>query len=284
MFKGFNVSLDSLTSLSHSSTYKSHLAANKEQIQKSLKEFMLTDGSIDGEKLKQAWFPNIKGAHVFISHSHKDLELAEGLASWLYDRFQIHSFIDSHVWGYANDLLKELDNKYALFPSGSSYSYEVRNETTSHVHMMLSSALNEVIDSTECLLFLNTDNAINNIALSDEADDHRTASPWIMSELATSNIIEKKQNVIRARPITKAANESYSMEGVDAQERKQLVIQHKAPVEHLSKLTSSNLEFWGDISTENHKKYDALTVLYTIFGGERFDINIPAKKHLEMIK
>lgn len=284
MFKGFNVSLDSLVSLSHNSTYKSHLAAKKDQIQKSLKEFILNDGSIDGEKLKQEWFPTIKGTHVFISHSHKDLELAEGFASWLYERFQIHSFIDSHVWGYANDLLKDLDNKYALFPSGSSYSYEVRNETTSHVHMMLSNALNEVIDQTECLLFLNTDNAIKNIALSNEADDHRTASPWIMSELATSNIISKKQNVIRLRRITKAANESYSMESADVEKREQLIIQHKAPVEHLVKLTSSDLKTWADISNENHKQYDALTVLYTIFGGESFDINTPAQKNLEIIR
>ncbi|EGR2318675.1 hypothetical protein WNA58_003350 [Vibrio cholerae] len=284
MFKGFNLSLDSLSSLSHNSTYKSQLTANKEEIQNSIKDFILTDGTIDGEKLKKAWFPNIKGAHVFISHSHKDLELAEGLASWLYERFQIHSFIDSHVWGYANDLLKELDNKYALFPSGTSYSYEVRNETTSHVHMMLSSALTEVIDTTECLLFLNTDNAIKNIALSSEADDHRTASPWVMSELATSNIIRKKQNVNRTRLVRKASHESHLLESIDGQESMPLVIHHKAPVEHLVKLTSSDLVTWGNVSSEEHKKYDALTVLYVLFAKERFEIDIPSTSSLEMIK
>ncbi|PMO38463.1 hypothetical protein BCT10_23020 [Vibrio splendidus] len=282
MFKGFNVDLESLTSLNYSTNYKSQLKANKEKIQKSLKDFLLTDGSIDGEKLKQEWFPNIQNTHVFISHSHKDLELAEGLASWLYDRFQINSFIDSHVWGYANDLLKELDNKYALFPQGNSYSYEVRNETTSHVHMMLSNALNEVIDATECLLFLNTDNAIKNIALSDEADDHRTASPWIMSELVTSNIIRKKENVIRSRAILKAANESISMEAMD--EARRLVIQHKAPVDHLSKLTYEDLKVWGEITSKRNIKYDALTVLYTIFGGENFNPNILHKPAAEVIK
>ncbi|BFN30117.1 toll/interleukin-1 receptor domain-containing protein [Vibrio harveyi] len=284
MFKGFNVNLESLDSLSHNTTYKTQLKLNKEEIRKSLKDFLLTDGSIDGEKLKQEWFPIIKNTHVFISHSHKDLELAEGLASWLYDKFQIHSFIDSHVWGYANNLLKDLDNKYALLPQSTSYSYEVRNETTSHVHMMLSSALNEVIDSTECLLFLNTDNAIKNIALSDEIDDHRTASPWIMSELVTSNIIRKKQNVHRRRVTLKAANESVSAEALDAEKMQQLVIQHKAPVDHLLKLTSENLQEWEKQNNGKYVKYDALTALYNLFGKERFELGQFYTGELEVIK
>ncbi|MEZ8231508.1 hypothetical protein AB6C58_22280 [Vibrio splendidus] len=148
--------------------------------------------------------------------------------------------------------------------------------------MMLSNALNEVIDATECLLFLNTDNAIKNIALSDEADDHRTASPWIMSELVTSNIIRKKENVIRSRAILKAANESISMEAMD--EARRLVIQHKAPVDHLSKLTYEDLKVWGEITSKRNIKYDALTVLYTIFGGENFNPNILHKPAAEVIK
>lgn len=271
MFKGFNLSLDSLDTLQHRSTYKSELTTNKEKVEKSLKNFILIDGSIDGEKLKQEWFPNIRDTHVFISHSHKDLELAEGLASWLYEQFGINSFIDSHVWGYANDLLKELDNKYALFPSGRAYSYNVRNETTSHVHMMLSNALNEVIDNSECLFFLNTENAIKHVALSKEADDHRTASPWIMSELTTSNIIRKKGNVVRYK--CKPTMQSVGIESSTQEKNKALVIHHKVPTQHLIDLNTTGLKKWGKVTPSTHKKYDALTILYNNFADEMFDKN-----------
>ncbi|GBL02623.1 hypothetical protein VH1709_contig00167-0008 [Vibrio harveyi] len=285
MFKGFNVTLESLESLNHTTNYKSQLKQNKEYIQDSLEKFLLSDGSIDGEKLRQEWFPNFKDTHVFISHSHKDLELAEGLASWLYDQFKISSFIDSHVWGYANDLLKKLDNKYALFPQSESYSYEIRNETTSHVHMMLSSALNEVIDSTECLLFLNTNNAINNIALSGETDDHRTASPWIMSELVTSSIIRRKENVFRKKVITEAIGKSVSIEDIEGME--QLVIQHKAPINHLPTLTSKSLKMWEEAKDEIGYKpvqYNALTALYNLFGGEKYIVAESHERELEVTK
>ncbi|WP_206382601.1 toll/interleukin-1 receptor domain-containing protein [Vibrio kanaloae] len=271
MFKGFNLSLDSLDTLRHNSTYKSELTANKEKVEKSLKNSILSDGSIDGEKLKQEWFPNIKDTHVFISHSHRDLELAEGLASWLYESFGIRSFIDSHVWGYANDLLKELDNKYALFPSGTTYSYEVRNETTSHVHMMLSNALNEVIDNSECLFFLNTENAIKNVALSEEADDHRTASPWIMSELTTSNIIRKKENVTRPRPTMESIGHEIYAQDRKLEKAQAPIIHHKAPIQHLIELNADGLKTWQNITQSSHRKYDALTMLYIYFANEIFD-------------
>lgn len=275
MFKGFNVSIESLTLLDHSTNYKHQLTLNKANIRTSLKDFMLIDGSIDGETLKQAWFPNVGVSHVFISHSHKDLALAEGLASWLYEKFKIHSFIDSHVWGYANELLRLLDDKYALSSGSNRYNYDIRNETTSHVHMMLSSALNEVIDNTECLFFLNTDNAISNIALSHEADDHRTASPWIMSELATSLIVRKKPNVNRPVLSTKSASLEHNI--LESTSRSdELIIQYKAPIEHLTKLSTAELFTWWALHS-NGEGYDALTLLYNQRCGENFDLTKPSK-------
>ncbi|KJG02188.1 hypothetical protein [Photobacterium angustum] len=271
MFKGFNVTLDASDSLfpKDLSSYKNKIEKNKKHIQKSLKDFLLDDGSIDGEKLKQEWFPDLKNTHVFISHSHRDIDLAERLACWLYDNFKIRSFIDSHVWGYANDLLKELDNKYAYSPTNSIYDYDIRNETTSHVHMMLSSALNEMIDRCECLFFLNTDNAIKNIALSSQVDDHRTASPWIMSELVTSTIIRKKQNITRVSKLNESVLEKSTSS--DSAINNNLIIQHKAPINHLIKLDNKKLEGWEIFNFS--KDYNALTWLYNIYTGEKFEIS-----------
>ena len=51
------------------------------------------------------------------------------LNGWLYESFGIKSFIDSSVWGYANDLLKLIDDAYCLNLEGTnkSYNYEKRN-------------------------------------------------------------------------------------------------------------------------------------------------------------
>ena len=57
------------------------------------------------------WFPQIK-ADIFISHSHKDKGLALALAGWLEETFGLTAFIDSCVWGYANKLLKMIDDEY----------------------------------------------------------------------------------------------------------------------------------------------------------------------------
>ena len=165
------------------------------QTRKCLREFILENGHIDGTALKDHWF-NIIDADIFLSHSHKDIEKVKGFAGWLYDRFGLTSFIDSCVWGYCDDLLKEIDNKYCWQPKSKTYNYKLRNYTTTHVHTMLSSALTEMIDRSECVIFFNTPNSIT---LSDELNNVKngkaanTLSPWIYHELSVSSMIRAQK-------------------------------------------------------------------------------------------
>lgn len=158
----------------------------KAKIIEKISSFANGDGSLDGTKMQENWFPQIE-ADIFISHSHKDEKLAIALAGWLKKTFGLTTFIDSCVWGYANDLLKTIDNKYCL-KDMHSYSYEKRNYSTSHVHMMLSVALTQMIDNTECLFFLNTPKSIT-----PDTIINQTESPWIYSEITTSQLIRKKR-------------------------------------------------------------------------------------------
>ena len=128
----------------------------REAVHSMLSACAVDEGILDASRIEEEWFPKID-ADVFISHSHKDQELAIGLAGWLRELFGITSFIDSCVWGYANDLLKIIDKNYCVNkrkPDGTvdTYNYNKRNQSTAHIHMILNAALYKMIDKTECLI------------------------------------------------------------------------------------------------------------------------------------
>ena len=164
-----------------------------EEVQRCLSEYITEEGIINGTDLKEHWFA-ISPKDIFISHSHKDLNRVKAFAGWLYEKFGLEAFIDSCSWGYCDELLKKIDDRYCYQPKKGTYSYEMRNYTTAHVHMMLSTALTEMLDKTECVIFFNTPNAIN---MSEEIDNikkhEQTMSPWIYHELVMTTMLRPKQ-------------------------------------------------------------------------------------------
>lgn len=137
------------------------------------------DGVVDGTLLQNFWFPTQAAEYdVFISHSHNDLDDAVNLASWLEKRCGLRCFIDHFVWNSADDLLKRIDNAYTWEPERNVYDYNKRNFSTSHVHAMLSMAILDIIDRSECCFFIESDESI-----SLEGIKTKTLSPWIYEEL-----------------------------------------------------------------------------------------------------
>lgn len=172
------------------SIYSEH----EKEVKDCLSEFITEDGIINGTNLKEHWFP-ISKKDVLISHSHKDINKVKAFAGWLNENFGLEAFIDSCAWGYCDDLLRKIDDKYCYNAKSGTYNYSLRNYTTSHVHMMLSTALTEMIDRTECIIFFNTPNSIS---MSDElvkitkGDKEITVSPWIYHELLMTAMVRKK--------------------------------------------------------------------------------------------
>ena len=121
----------------------------KKEIDTNLENFS-TNGKLDATKLSENWFPQIN-ADIFVSHSHKDFDSALTLAGFLYKKLDLICFIDSCIWGYSNKLLKAIDVKYCKNINKNTYDYDLRNLSTSHVHMMLTVALTKMIYKTECL-------------------------------------------------------------------------------------------------------------------------------------
>lgn len=219
-------------------------------------EAFVRGGELSGEAVRRAWF-DAADTHVFISHSHKDESLALGLAGYL-QSLGLIPFIDSMIWGDSSQLLRRIDNQHCRSDDDSKYfDYAKRNYSTSHVHMMLASALAEMIDRTDAVIFLNTPNSID-IESAAAPGDAVTASPWIYHELATSRIVRK------------AGYKGRFPARVSLEERAEatasLRIVHKAPLEHLWELTPEHLE---QIAVMPKRGLNLLDELYERSGKKR---------------
>lgn len=227
------------------------LNKNKLIARESLASFL--DGQIiDGTRLTSHWFPTI-AADVFISHSHNDEEDAVKCAGWLKEQFHLDSFIDSSVWGHADDLLKMIDDKYCRNTDRDTYSYEKRNGSTSHVHMMLSGALSAMLDSTECVIFLNTRNSITAIE-----SIAKTPSPWLSYELGTMRVIRRTKPPRKQKMIRNFTNQA--LEVIKAAEFK---AQYEVPLSELTPLSVDQLNTWKETcEARKATRKDALDILY----------------------
>lgn len=220
--------------------WKDNFKSNEEKWKKNLKEYILNK-TIDGSKLQEDWFPEIN-ADIFISHSHQDEKLAQALAGWLYDIFGIKSFIDSDRWGYIDELLEQLNDEYSdkdELMGYRIYNYKKANGVSQNVNTMLTIALHKMIDKTEVILLLNTDNSVKGI----KDIDGITYSPWIYSEMVCSDIVRKKpllayrdykSNKVVYEDGTKIFNIAYAM----------MVISYTMPIAHLRRINEAILDDW----------------------------------------
>jgi hypothetical protein len=229
MYKGFNLILDFEDEDSFKAGNELYEDRNK-QIRTALDTFLSPSGSVNASALQESWFPQME-VDIFLSHSHKDKKLAITLAGLL-NKFGLSVFVDSCIWGNADDLLRQIDNKFCYQMDSDTYSYQKRNISTSHVHMMLSVALAKMIDRSECLFFLNTPNSIN-------SDDimSKTASSWLYAEISMAGLVrqrelsEYRKDMVKGLTELKAFNESLNFE-------------FDVPMGHLERLTDKDIIAW----------------------------------------
>lgn len=180
-------------------------------VYKKLHAFTGKDGVIDGKSLQEYTFPNDTGAdfyHVFISYSHNDTELARRLCAYLKDYCGLRVFLDCYVWKSADGLLKQIDDKYCKTSDKKHYVYGRRNFSTSHIHAMLSMAILDIINRTECCIFLDSEHSIR-IENLNNTNKARTLSPWIYEEISFMRYLPLQQSYLREKTFSSGARELF---------------------------------------------------------------------------
>lgn len=236
MYQAFNLTINDGDLTTFPGNPVSIISEFKTQSRESLLA-NLKNGVLDAAALEQDWFGGIE-ADVFISHSHDDLGLASKLASILKNELGLKPFVDSHVWGYADELLNIIDKEFCWKESRKMFDYQSRNRSTSNVHLMLSAALTKMIDKCEVVLFLNTENSISSKNYVKEGEE-TTGSPWIYSELITTKFLRKERR-------NRAANENYSSKGaMDSVLAKSFPrVSYKAHLSHLTPMEAEDFHMW----------------------------------------
>lgn len=255
MVTGYNLEIDEYTSefQDYIKIGEEHLKSQKAKIQNILKSYVI-DGVTDGTKLETDWFPQIQ-ADIFISHSHKDEDLAKEIAGWLNSNLGLKCFIDSCVWGDSDKLLDMINNDYSegreLQSGGYVYDYKKCNTASKHVNNMLTIALYKMIDKAEVTFLLNTNNSISKYK---DVYEQATYSPWIYSEIVCTQIVRKKK-IAEYRKGNKIWLE-HRFEKNDG-----LNAAYEVSLEHLKKIDIRDLHIWKENYNSNKVEF-ALDYLY----------------------
>jgi hypothetical protein len=259
MYQGFNLTINEVDSeklKDNNFVYNDYIIYKENNlIVEKIIDFVNDDGTLSASKIAENFFPQIE-TDIFLSHSHNDKELAINLASWLLENFELKTFIDSCVWGYVDELLSNIDNKYCLNNNRRTYNYKLRNLSTSHVHMILAVALSKIIDNTECVFFLNTPHSIK-----PKDTITKTFSPWIYYEIVMTHLIRKKTKYKHRLSQTKIERLSEATQ--------KFLVNYDIDLTHLIDINFSDLSKWQTNYKDNKDKHP-LDVLYLQFADRKF--------------
>lgn len=215
-------------------------------------------GTVNGTELAKEVFAQ-EHYDVFLSYSHNDKDLIYIIAGLLEEQFDLKVFVDTFYWGHADSLLKEIDDINCKQPDGT-YNYAKRNLSTSHVHAMLTSAIIQIMDSSEIVIFINTDNSVPVLQDTLSGIKKYTFSPWIYEEVLLTKYL-RERNWTEYRQIL--FQEKYHFNKSD------LEIKYELPNENLItldvRLICEWMNIYNKLNSSNTAKIDTMEKLNILF-------------------
>lgn len=256
MYKAFSLSIDNPTKLFP--TFECSFDGEIKQVVEKLPRALKSLQSLDASVIQSKWFESVD-SDVFISHSSKDSEAAKRFGAYLKKTFGLKVFIDSLFWQHMDDLLRALDNEHCVsekYDNGAvkTYSYDRRNITSAHVHMILSHALTQMINHAECFIYLDTKNATS----AKTNLDIKTHSPWLFHELAMVNVIQENRPK-RLRLMKEGCFSTYAEDSME-----DLEISYSAPRSRLVEIRLETIQEWADSCCDNYFGAVNLDKLYEL--------------------
>ncbi|MBC1888116.1 hypothetical protein HCA63_07115 [Listeria booriae] len=132
--------------------------------------------------------------------------------------------------------------------------------------MMLSTALNDIINQTECLFFLNTPESLS----VNESTNKKTNSPWIYSELKTASIVRRVHP--RKKALEILLEKRHNVYSAHTKESIDILYPLEAQLSMLKSLDADQLQRWLEKYNRLTENINALDLLYfgeTPFVGDR---------------
>lgn len=184
------------------SAYSKKFQSKQKIMDSSLKSYVYgDDGTLDGDAIQESWFPTDTHYDFFISHAHGDEEYAKKLASWLYCKFKLTSFIDSQIWGSADALQQHIDCSISK-KTNKNITYKQTQDSSAHVHAMLTMAIMDAIDKSNFFIFIESENSLRPF------EPDVTNSPWLFEEIFISNHIGRSVRKTMCFSETERINEN----------------------------------------------------------------------------
>lgn len=135
---------------------------------------------IPADEIKTRYFDDSQKYDVFISHSSRDTSEVYKYAEFLQNNGK-EVFVDSMIWANYKDIVSTLVKDYNADSA----------EMMANLHIILASALSEVIEKSEYFLFIKSENSM--------FDENSVLSPWIYHELLIASKKTQKQIAMENR-------------------------------------------------------------------------------------
>ncbi|ECO3391936.1 hypothetical protein FX692_08155 [Campylobacter jejuni] len=170
----FKININEINENQYCSSKKNEYDRNKKSLTNIIEEcYNFQNSSFDGKKMQDCFFPQISQTSVFLSHSYNDIKKALSIKSKIESECKdIKVFVDSLYWQSIYDAEINLAKQYNT------------NTVLKHLHIMITTAIAQMIQSSRYFIFLESENSIADIKY-----NKTTESPWIYFELEIAKML-----------------------------------------------------------------------------------------------